>query len=153
MEAFMGAGMQIAEAFVGTLGFAIFFGARRKYWLLISVNGALSWMVYLAGNALWGNFFGNLMSAVFCSLYAYVASKICRTPVTVLLIPSTVPMIPGGSLYYTLSHLLAGDRAGFENYAYITAESIFGMAIGFALVTWLFRMLWKKHTGERTKSV
>lgn len=131
--------LQILMAFIGGFGFSMVFGAGKKYWLLISINAMLSWSVYLLVNHVGGNFVANLISAAFCSLYAHLAARAVKAPVTCLLMPATVPMIPGGSLYYTMYYGLRGNRISFVQYAYQTAGSIFGMAIGFALISLLFR--------------
>ncbi|KIR01352.1 hypothetical protein P261_00166 [Lachnospiraceae bacterium TWA4] len=44
----MDAWIQIIAAFVGSLGFSIVFGVKKDYWLLISIDGMLSWMIYLS---------------------------------------------------------------------------------------------------------
>lgn len=135
---------QIAAAFAGSLGFSIVFGLKYRYWLIVSLNGMLSWMIFLVCSLELNNFFSNLFTAVFCSLYAHIAARIVKAPTTVLLMPATVPMIPGSGLYYTIAHLLDGDIAGFQKYGYVTAETILAMAIGFALVTLFFRFYEKR---------
>ena len=61
---------QIVSSFIGGLGFSIVFGVRKPYMLLIALNAALSWGVYLLVNSFWGDFAANMLSAVFCSLVA-----------------------------------------------------------------------------------
>ncbi|MDO4617681.1 MAG: threonine/serine exporter family protein [Lachnospiraceae bacterium] len=136
----MSPSVQIASAFVGTLGFAMVFGAKKKYWLLIAVDGALSWTLYLCLCNFMSSFFANLITAAFCSLYAHIAARIVKAPTTCLLMPATVPMIPGGSLYYTMFYALRGDMEEFQIYLKNTAKTIFAMAIGFALISLFFRI-------------
>ena len=125
---------QILAGALGGLGFSIVFGVRKKYMVLIALNAGLSWAVYLAVNALAGDFAGNMASAMFCSLMAAVLARRIKVPTVVLQMPATVPMIPGGSLYYTMLYVFSGIRA------------IFGMAIGFAVVSVLLRTLAEKRT-------
>ena len=47
---------QIVSSFIGGLGFSIVFGVRKPYMLLIALNAALSWGVYLPVNSFWGDF-------------------------------------------------------------------------------------------------
>ena len=47
---------QILAGALGGLGFSIVFGVRKKYMALIALNAGLSWAVYLAVNALAGDF-------------------------------------------------------------------------------------------------
>ncbi len=136
---------QIIAAFIGTFGFTILFGAKRKYWLLIAIDGMLSWMLYLACCTVMHTFPANIITAAFCSLYAHIASRIVKAPTTCLLMPATVPMVPGGSLYYTMSYLLSGEMSEFVRYLSATCETIFAMAIGFALVSLGFRTYEGSH--------
>lgn len=100
---------QILAGALGGLGFSIVFGVRKKYMALIALNAGLSWAVYLAVNALAGDFAGNMASAMFCSLMAAVLARRIKVPTVVLQMPATVPMIPGGSLYYTMLYVFSGD--------------------------------------------
>ncbi|KIR01351.1 hypothetical protein P261_00165 [Lachnospiraceae bacterium TWA4] len=76
---------------------------------------------------------------MFCSLYAHLAARIVKAPTTCLLMPATVPMIPGGSLYYTTSYALAGNIPEFKRFMLSTGKTIFAMAIGFAVISLMFR--------------
>ena len=52
---------QILAGALGGLGFSIVFGVRKKYMVLIALNAGLSWAVYLAVNALAGDFAGHVL--------------------------------------------------------------------------------------------
>ena len=115
---------QIIASIIGSIGFSIVFGIRRAYMLPIAVNAGLSWAVYLLVNGFAGDFAANMVSAMFCSLVAALMARRLRVPTVVLQMPATVPMIPGGSLYF-----------------FFTARAVFGMAIGFAVVSVLFKTI------------
>ena len=90
---------QILAGALGGRGCAIGVGARKKYMVRIARIAGVSWAVYLAVNALAGDFAGNMASAMFCSLMAAVLARRIKVPTVVLQMPATVPMIPSGSLY------------------------------------------------------
>lgn len=136
---------QILAGALGGLGFSIVFGVRKKYMALIALNAGLSWAVYLAVNALAGDFAGNMASAMFCSLMAAVLARRIKVPTVVLQMPATVPMIPGGSLYYTMLYVFSGDMLNAKLCFLSTIRAIFGMAIGFAVVSVLLRTLAEKR--------
>lgn len=128
---------QIIASIIGSIGFSIVFGIRRAYMLPIAVNAGLSWAVYLLVNG----FAANMVSAMFCSLVAALMARRLRVPTVVLQMPATVPMIPGGSLYYTIYYVFAGDMPTAKSYFFFTARAVFGMAIGFAVVSVLFKTI------------
>lgn len=132
---------QIIASIIGSIGFSIVFGIRRAYMLPIAVNAGLSWTVYLLVNGFAGDFAANMVSAMFCSLVAALMARRLRVPTVVLQMPATVPMIPGGSLYYTIYYVFAGDMPTAKSYFFFTARAVFGMAIGFAVVSVLFKTI------------
>ena len=87
-----------------------------------------------------------MASAMFCSLMAAVLARRIKVPTVVLQMPATVPMIPGGSLYYTMLYVFSGDMLNAKLYFLSTIRAIFGMAIGFAVVSVLLRTLAEKRT-------
>ena len=125
---------QIIASIIGSIGFSIVFGIRRAYMLPIAVNAGLSWAVYLLVNGFAGDFAANMVSAMFCSLVAALMARRLR-------VPTVVPMIPGGSLYYTIYYVFAGDMPTAKSYFFFTARAVFGMAIGFAVVSVLFKTI------------
>ena len=136
---------QILIGALGGLGFSVVFGVRKKYMVLIAVNAGLSWAVYLLVNRLAGDFAANIVSAMFCSLTAAISARCIKVPTVVLQMPATVPMIPGGSLYYTMYFVFSGDMPQAKLYFLSTVRAIFGMAIGFAVVSVLLKMLDEKY--------
>ena len=95
-----------------------------------------------------GDFAANMVSAMFCSLVAALMARRLRVPTVVLQMPATVPMIPGGSLYYTIYYVFAGDMPTAKSYFFFTARAVFGMAIGFAVVSVLFKTIDARKTAR-----
>ena len=136
---------QIIASIIGSIGFSIVFGIRRAYMLPIAVNAGLSWAVYLLVNGFGGDFAANMVSAMFVA--ALMARRL-RVPTVVLQMPATVPMVPGGSLYYTIYYVFAGNMPTAKSYFFFTARAVFGMAIGFAVVSVLFKTIDARKTAR-----
>lgn len=133
---------QIIAATLGGLGFSLVFGVRNfKYMFLSAINAGLSWSVYLIINKLMGSFAANMISAMFCSLMAAIMAPFCKVPVVVLQMPATVPMIPGGSLYYMMYYIFCTDWSQTYIYFISSVRTIFAMAIGFAIVSVFLKTL------------
>ena len=132
------------EAF-GKLGNDVFLMIER---FPIAVNAGLSWAVYLLVNGFAGDFAANMVSAMFCSLVAALMARRLRVPTVVLQMPATVPMVPGGSLYYTIYYVFAGNMPTAKSYFFFTARAVFGMAIGFAVVSVLFKTIDARKTAR-----
>ena len=65
---------------------------------------------------------------------------------------AVIPLIPGGSLFYTAQSAINGDRAGFVSYGLSTLEMALGIAVGFAAVTAIFFIYAKIALGFKNKS-
>ena len=100
--------MQLAAALAGSAGFALLFNARGEKLIWASLGGLLSWGVYL----LCGQFYASdparyFAAALVLTVYAEIMARLHKAPVTVFLVAGTIPLIPGGSLYDTMTYAVA----------------------------------------------
>lgn len=103
--------IQIAAATVGSLGFAIFLKMRGRQIALAGLGGAVTWAVCLiCQQYIEGNFIPYFVASIFVAIYAEVMARVNRAPATIFLTAAAVPLIPGGSLYYTMAGLVNGRR-------------------------------------------
>ena len=135
--------LPIVSSALGSLSFALFFGVRsRKLWFSL-LGGALNWGLYLLAMKKIGlpATMAYALGAAAGTLYAEILARIVKTPVTVFVITSVIPMVPGGSLYYTMLGLLQGDKATFVDRGLYTLSAAGAMALGIFAATMLFRLL------------
>ena len=135
--------LPIVSAALGSLSVAMFFGVRsRKLWFSL-LGGALNWGLYLLAMKKMGlpATMAYALGAAAGTLYAEILARIVKTPVTVFVITSVIPMVPGGSLYYTMLGLLQGDKATFVDRGLYTLSAAGAMALGIFAATMLFRLL------------
>ncbi len=128
--------LQILTGCLGTLAFGILFNIRGKKLLLASLGGIFSWGLFL----LLGFVFDSevlryfLVSAAI-SGYAELLARKVKTPATTFSVVSLVSLIPGGSLYYAMSHFIEGDLDVFVPKALYTLELAAALSLGILLVT------------------
>ena len=133
----------IVSAALGSLSFAMFFGVRsRKLWFSL-LGGVLNWGLYLLAMKKMGlpATMAYALGAAAGTLYAEILARIVKTPITVFVITSVIPMVPGGALYYTMLGLLQGDKATFVDRGLYTLSAAGAMALGIFAATMLFRLL------------
>jgi uncharacterized membrane protein YjjB (DUF3815 family) len=104
--------IQLAAALAGSAGFALLFNARGEKLVWASLGGLLSWGVYL----LFGQLYASdparyFVAALVLTVYAEIMARLHKAPVTVFLVAGTIPLIPGGSLYYTMAYAVAARWA------------------------------------------
>lgn len=142
--------IQILTAALGSIGFALLYRLRPEHLPLAAVGGAITWGVYLLVLKYTENIFAAaLIATVLCTFYAEILSKLQKTPATVLLIPSVIPLIPGSALYYTMSSLVQRDLIQAWYFARLTIQYALAIALGISLVWTIWAVLFQRKNQQR----
>lgn len=137
--------IQIIAAGLGAGGYSILFNIRRDKLLYASAGGSFAWIIYiLASQTTTNAFITNMLAAAFATLYSEILARIKKAPTTVFLIPSIMPMIPGGGLFYTMSAVINNNSELFEKYFVTTIETALGISIGIMFMSLIGVKLVKK---------
>ena len=133
--------IQIFTGFLGSLGFSILFNIRgRKLWVA-SLGGLISWTIFLLLEPVFqGEASRYFFAAAAVTVYSEVFARVLKTPTTTFLVSSIVPLIPGGSLYYTMNYALNEQWNLFVQKAFSTLELALALAVGIIAITTLTRM-------------
>ena len=103
--------------------------------VLAGFGGGLTWALFLAlQNYMGGLFLPNLLASVFVGIYAEIMARVNRAPATIFLTTGAVPLIPGGSLYYTMLGLVSNDELMFAENGSKAAIIALAIALGFVIV-------------------
>lgn len=133
--------MQMVTAFLGAMGFGLMFHLRLRHLISAAVGGFLTWGIYLvAAYMMEGIFFPSLIASAFATLFAETMARIRKAPATLYLIVAEVPLIPGSSLYYTMSYAVQNQWTESRTYGYQTMQYALGIALGMFLVWALYDM-------------
>lgn len=128
--------LNIITCVLGTLGFSILLKVSRRKLILSVLGGALSAVSYFILIQKGSTVFTATFIAMVCiSVYSEILARATKTPSNVILLPSTIPLLPGGALYYSLSYLIHGDKSSFAHYAGETALTGLGIALGAIVVS------------------
>ncbi len=123
--------IMLISATLGTLGFTLIYKTNPKHIPFATLGGILSCGVYLFFNATGlnvfvSNFIAMSVSAMVCEIFA----RILKAPAVIFLLPSVIPLVPGGSLYYTMSNLIFGNYEAVVFYGKTTLLTGLGIAAG-----------------------
>ena len=135
----MGDIVLILSGFLGTFGFGILFNIKGRRLMVSAAGGLLCCILYVMLGALTKNevvvyFF----VSVAISIYSEIMARVVKTPVTSFITTSLIPLIPGGSLYYTMAYAFESNLPGFAEKGLYTLELAAALAIGIILVSTLF---------------
>ena len=126
-------------SFLACVGFTLLFNIRGWGIPITCAGGALGWLIYL----LFGKTIpAALLASAFIGVYAEIAARLRRCPVTGYVLVALLPLVPGGGIYYAMRQMLSQDM----DQARITLLETFGMAtalaIGSMLSSSVFRASW-----------
>lgn len=128
--------IQLATAFFGALGFALFFNVSPRRILPASVGGLVTWMIYWALFQIMGQIFVPcVIACIFAAAYAEVVARVNRIPTTVFFIISVIPLVPGRGLFYTMSDAVNGRWDAFAADSTATLLFAAGIAAGICIVS------------------
>ncbi|MDO4488806.1 MAG: threonine/serine exporter family protein [Eubacteriales bacterium] len=131
----MNAFYQLIWAFLGTFAFCLYFNLKNERLFIASLMGLGTWAIYLFVMELTGNVFVSSFLATFImGVVSEVLARVYKTPSMVFYIPSIIPIIPGGSLYYLMQAVVQSDRVQMSYYAYMLIWTILGMGVGVSLI-------------------
>ena len=136
--------IKIFSGFIGSLGFALLFNIRDKRLIATGLGGLLASILYivfcrlLPSEAL--NYF---LVAAIISIYAEIMARVLKTPSTTFITTSLVPLIPGGSLYYTMTYAFESDMEKFLNKGIYTLQLAASLALGIIIVAAFTKIVYK----------
>ena len=135
---------QIIAGFIGTLGFAVLFNVRGKRFLFAGLGGLLSWLLFvILSYFITSEPISYFIVAALISLYAEILARALKTPTTTFITISLIPLIPGGSLYYTMAYAFESNTEDFLEKGIYTLELASALALGIIVATTLTKMFYK----------
>ncbi|MBQ8214994.1 MAG: threonine/serine exporter family protein [Clostridia bacterium] len=136
---------------IGAIGFSVLFGVHPKRLFFATLAGMICTSAYMlvedlapAMNFGW-LFLASFAGGAACTLYSEVMARVLKTPATVYLIPGLIPMVPGGSLYYTMAFLVQGDRDIAAQKGIDTLCVCLGISAGIVVMSVLWQ-IWRNTT-------
>lgn len=143
--------IQLVTAFTGALGFAVLFNVQSSRLFWAGLGGMAGWAAYLA-LGLWyeSDVIRFFLASVCFTLYSDPLARLKKTPTTVFLVPAAIPMVPGASLYRSMSFAVSGQWNAFAQQILYTLLLAAAIAAGIVcamtilhIVRNVGRVLWK----------
>ncbi len=137
--------IQIAAGLTGTLCFGVLFNMRGKRLIAAAFGGLLSWGLFI----LFSYFISSepinyFIVAAVVSLYSEIMARVLKTPAAPVVTTSLIPLIPGGSLYYTMASAFESDFTMFLEKAVSTLRLACALALGIIVVTAISQFLFSR---------
>lgn len=137
--------LQILAGGVGSFGFACLFNIRGRRLLVATLGGVLCWLLFVLIHRIIDNepicYF---IVSFLISGFAEVMARVMKTPTTTFVTTSLVPLIPGGSLYYTMAYGFQGDVTRFVAKGVSTLALAAALALGIIIASTLTKLILHK---------
>lgn len=133
--------MECLACSIGCIGFSILFNIHGKGILLCMLGSCVCWGAYCIAEPLGGELGAAFVASFIVAIYSEVMARIRKCPAIGYLIMGLIPLIPGSSLYYTMTHAIRGEMASFGTRGLLTIEIAGLMAAGVILVSTTMRMI------------
>lgn len=135
--------MKMAMSALCSLGYSILYGTRLRRLFPAALGGLIGFGAYLGFSYLFPDLLiSNFLASLVIMLYSEVCARALRAPAMVFFTPASIPLVPGGYLYFTIGNLFAGQYELSGYYAILTAKVAIGISGGviiMSLVSHIFR--------------
>jgi uncharacterized membrane protein YjjB (DUF3815 family) len=136
--------VQILTATVGSLGFGILFNVRGKRLIAVAAGGGAAWALYLLFFSITESLgISYFLVSLMLALYGEIMARCFKCPALLFISPSLIPLVPGASLYYTMSHALSQNTEHFLSSALTTVIAAAALAVGIIVATILTKLVTK----------
>lgn len=120
------------------------FNIRGKRFIATGFGGLLATVLYvLFDKLIQTEAITYFLVAVIIAIYAEIMARILKTPSTTFITTSLVPLIPGSSLYYTMTYALESDIENFLNKGIYTLSLASSLALGIIIIAAFTKIVYK----------
>lgn len=138
--------IKIFTAGIASLGFALLYNVKGKRLLVPFAGGIIGQILYLSLTFINNEDLQAFTVTIFLALYTEIAARIIKTPTTTFLVPNIIILIPGGSLYFTMSSAIKGEWFNFVLYGKETIFLASSIAAGIMIVSSIIKIIYKVKT-------
>lgn len=134
--------IKTVAAAVASLAFSVVIKVNKKHLPHATVLSALTYLVYYTVLYFDGTvFLAAFLSTALAALLSEILARVRSAPTIVFLLPSVIPTVPGGGLYYSMRDLLREDMVSATENLMVTLKIGLGIAGGIVSVSIIFGIL------------
>lgn len=144
--------INVLYAFIASLGFCILFNIQHKNLIFASIGGSLGWFFYLLFiNLKHSTAFSLFIASLIISLYSEICARLLKSPVTIFVICSMIPLVPGSGMYYTMFETVKGNIQKSLNIGIQTLINAGSIATAIILVSSLSKLITTFKMNKKNK--
>lgn len=105
----------------------------RKKIVLVMIGACVSAFTFELMCKKYSVFASSLAASLLIGIYSEIIARIIKTPSTVILIPCTIPLLPGSYLFYATNYFVNSNYKLFNKYMLDALHDCFGISLGIIL--------------------
>ncbi|MBR2134098.1 MAG: threonine/serine exporter family protein [Eubacterium sp.] len=121
---------EIVLCTAGATAFAVTMRVKTDSIAYVIIGSLITSYISIALNETTGEFYACTLAMLILSFYCEICSRLIKKPRTVILLPSTIPLLPGSYIYYSILGVINENREMFLQYARRTAAVGTAIALG-----------------------
>lgn len=127
----------------GTLGFCVLLNLPISKIIYVILGSAVSAVTFEFMTLRYSVFLSALCASLLAGIFSEISARISKTPSTVILLPCTIPLLPGSYLYYAMNYFVEEKYELFTKYLLETVYTCFGIALGMIITVTIILTLRK----------
>lgn len=138
---------QSLMSFLACVCFAFVFQVKGKHIFFAGLGGFISWFIYLLAAAPFpdSEIPRYFVATIVITIYSEVCARVLRSPVTVFLAISLLPLVPGNGIYQTMVYCIRGDSIRALRQCIFTVGIAGALAIGIVVVSSIVQLILRRN--------
>lgn len=134
---------QSLMSFFASVCFAIIFQVKLKHVVFAGLGGLIGWLIYLLAAYPFpeSNIPRYFFATIAITIFSECCARILRSPVTVFLAISLIPLVPGGGIYQTMMYCIEGNTNLAVKQCISTIGIAGALAIGIVMVSSIVQLI------------
>ena len=130
-------------SFFACVCFSVVFQVKGKHIFFAGFGGLISWLIYLLAATPFpdSDIPRYFIATVIITIYSEICARVLRSPVTVFLAISLLPLVPGNGIYQTMVYCIKGDSVMALRQCIFTVGIAGALAIGIVVVSSIVQLI------------
>lgn len=144
--------LQSILALMATYWFGIILNVKKSKLYFASIGGGIGWFVFvfsLSKNVSLS--LAYFLASISITVYSEAFAKILKTPLTSLLMPALIPLVPGAGIFYTMLYTVQNNTKQAMMKGIETIFAAGALAFGIVFVSSISKIVKDIRSGNTVK--
>jgi uncharacterized membrane protein YjjB (DUF3815 family) len=126
---------------LGSIFFAFGMKVPKNCILYVAVGSLITASCEIGLSSYYGELITCCTAMICLVIFCEMIARIKKIPATIILMPSTIPLLPGSSIYYAMLYAITGVNEKFFEYTKSTVLTGLGISLGAVIGSVLIKII------------